>query len=314
MEIKDIITIIFSSTLITAIITAIFNLLMNRKKETIENITKERKVWRDELRRIALSIQKSNDIDELLMAVSELKVRINAYGMVRNSIFEDSHIWQLINSLESLESISIEDLRKIKRKFVNQISCILKYDWERSKAEIKGNVQTRIVIISLIISFLLYSIKWFYNYKLGSDEILFYILYCFIYTLLVAFCMLIISFADKWKNKVQFCFFCISGVIGYIFFFVLMFLTVKTAKAFDPIDCILNIAPIIVLIYGVEMKIITYKKNVSRFILSILASSDKDKFDNKYLIFIKSKKIKNNISEIDFTLKNDTYLFFKISD
>lgn len=40
------------------------------------------------------------------MAISELKVRINAYGMTYNSIFADSHIWEKISIVESKESLS----------------------------------------------------------------------------------------------------------------------------------------------------------------------------------------------------------------
>jgi len=43
MSIKDIVTIIFSSTLLTTIITTVFNSFINKRKDSIENITKERK-------------------------------------------------------------------------------------------------------------------------------------------------------------------------------------------------------------------------------------------------------------------------------
>lgn len=157
MNANDIITIIFSSTLLTTIITSVFNILTNKRKDSMKNIVKERKTWRDELRVISLSISKSKNITELKLAISELKVRINAYGIAYNSIFTDSHIWEQIFMVESMESLSPKEFDNIKRMFVNQTSCLLKYDWERSKAEIKGNIQTRIIVVSLIISFLLYS-------------------------------------------------------------------------------------------------------------------------------------------------------------
>ncbi len=50
MNMNDIVTIIFLSTLLTTIFTSIFNLSTNKRKDSIENITKERKTWRDEMR------------------------------------------------------------------------------------------------------------------------------------------------------------------------------------------------------------------------------------------------------------------------
>ena len=183
MNISDIITIVFSSTLLATIITSVFNLLTNKRKDSIENIVKERKTWRDEIRVISFSIINSKNITDLKIAISELKVRINAYGIAYNSIFADSHIWEQIFIVESMESLSPTEFDKIKRRFVNQISCLLKYDWERAKAEIKGNIQTRVVIVSLIISFLLYSFRWFYNYNIGIGKIMDYWSYTVIFIL-----------------------------------------------------------------------------------------------------------------------------------
>lgn len=185
MSIKDVITIIFSSTLITTIITTVFNLVTNKKKDSIENITKERKNWRDELREISNEIYISRNLKEMKIAVSKLKVRINSYGIAINSVFMDTHIWEEIHYLESMQDVSTEELQGLKCKFVNLISCNLKYDWERSKAEIRGNAQTKIVIISLIVSFILSSIRWFYTYNLESDKIYNYISYCAMYALFV---------------------------------------------------------------------------------------------------------------------------------
>ena len=62
MNISDIITIVFSSTLLATIITSVFNLLTNKRKDSIENIVKERKTWRDEIRVISFSIINSKNI------------------------------------------------------------------------------------------------------------------------------------------------------------------------------------------------------------------------------------------------------------
>ena len=48
------ITIIFSSTVISVIITTISNYIMKTKTDQLENITKKREEWRKEIRLIAL--------------------------------------------------------------------------------------------------------------------------------------------------------------------------------------------------------------------------------------------------------------------
>ena len=92
MNVTDIFTIIFSSTLSATIITSVFNLLSNKRKDYTENIIKERKTWRDEMRAISLSISKSKNVTELKIAISELKVRINAYGIYNVPIIVDNLI------------------------------------------------------------------------------------------------------------------------------------------------------------------------------------------------------------------------------
>mgnify|MGYP007083674938 CR=1 FL=1 len=46
---ENILMVILSSTVISAIITTILTFVTNKRKDTVENIIKERKIWRDEL-------------------------------------------------------------------------------------------------------------------------------------------------------------------------------------------------------------------------------------------------------------------------
>jgi len=73
---------VLSSAVIASIVTAVFTLLANKRKDYIKNITKERQKWRIELRTIAESINNCYDIDSLKMELERLKVRINPYGQV----------------------------------------------------------------------------------------------------------------------------------------------------------------------------------------------------------------------------------------
>lgn len=293
MNVNDIVTIIFSSTLLATLITSIFNLLTNKRKDSVENIIKERKTWRDEMRVISLSISKSKNITELQIAISELKVRINAYGIAYNSIFADSHIWEQIFIIEATESVLPEEFDNIKRRFVNQISCLLKYDWERAKAEIKGNIQTRVVIVSLIISFLLYSLQWFYNYNIGSGKIMNFLSYTVIFLLFSAFAILLISLADKWKNTVQFYLFILGSILGIVLLYWFMYISLPCTLPSDITNWIIISAPFITLIYSLETKILTYRQNVNYFILASALSCGTTKIHKKYKIFFNRKNYIN---------------------
>lgn len=308
MNIKDIIAIVFSSTLLSTMITVLFNLLSNRRKELIENITKERKEWRDQLRVIAKTIAKSKNKNQLNIAISELKVRINAYGITKDSIFYDSHFWKQINNLESNSTLANKELKKVKTYFVNQISCILKYDWERSKAEIKGNTQTKIVIASLATSFILYSIRWFYYYNIGISKIVNYISYCVLYILIVAFSSLVIYFADKWKNGFHFKIYIVFSLIGGILLYLFVFISIPSARPFDIIDYIINLSPYATLLFCAELKMLVYRKNTRCFIIATAISSETNTIDEKYKVFIGKEKLINIPTGEVLSLSKKVYL------
>lgn len=304
MSIKDFIPIIFSSTLITTVITTVFNIFTNKKKDAIENITKERKTWRDELRQISLRIYKSKNFKELKTAVSELKVRINAYGIAENSIFKDTHIWEDINNLELTKSMTSKDFENTKKKFVNLISCSLKYDWERSKAEIKGNGYVRVEIASLIVSFILYSIKWFYSFDNCLLPLTDYFSFCTAFSLLVAYTMAVIYYADVWREKHQLIIYmALTIVFGLVVMGLILKTTPITIKTVNNdnflnniFDLIIVFAPIITLIYATVIKLETYKRNVREYILSLTISSGRKEINKKYKIFFKRKEYQNYVT------------------
>ena len=101
MTIEFILTMILSSTVVSSIVVALFSLLSNRKREFIENITKERKEWRDELRKIVEDITKCADVKQFQVQIEKLKVRINPYGQSTSLFFDDSYIWEYIDELKS---------------------------------------------------------------------------------------------------------------------------------------------------------------------------------------------------------------------
>lgn len=64
---------------------------------------------------------------------------------------QDGHLWDLINEFESEKSINEQIVCLYKISFTDMISALLKYDWERSKREIKGNLQIRGIIFTCVI-------------------------------------------------------------------------------------------------------------------------------------------------------------------
>lgn len=282
---ENILTIVLSSTVISAIITTILNFVTSKRKDTVENIVKERKNWRDELKIISNEIAMSKNLSQLKIAVSKLKVRINPYGIGKNTIFKDSHIWEEIRKLEKNEKMTKHDLEKNKIVFVDLISCLLKYDWERSKNEIKGNIHTKLVIISLVTCYIFYSIKWFWNYKLNGADISQYITYCIIYAVFIAFSLLMINLMDKWCEKKELLFFFYIGVSGYIFLFYFWNNLLPNFGLNEKIDFIIFFIPLITLIYSAECKLIFYMNNVRYYIMASALSIGTNKINKKYKIY-----------------------------
>lgn len=301
MQSTEILTVLFSSTVVSAVFTALLNLFFRRRKDSLDNITKERKAWRDELRNISSEIAKSKSLDELLFSVNNLKVRINAYGIANNSLFSDSHIWHQIYLLEKKKSMSAEELKESKSMFVNIISCILKFDWERSKVEIKGNAQTKIVISSLILSFFLYSINWFLNHSISQEEIKSYFSYCIFYSIFVLFSLFVIIWADKWKNISQrTCYFFIVFT-AFAVLCVFLFTIYNDIIPSSFIELNIFLIPFITLIYSTEIKILNYMKYMRYFILASAVSCNITKLDKKYDVFLRKNdnitKLISNLSK-----------------
>lgn len=277
--------VILSSTVISAIITTILTFVTNKRKDTVENIIKERKIWRDELRLISNEIATSKKLKELEVAASKLKVRINAYGIGRNSIFMDSYIWEQIRKLEKNENITNDDFKRTKVIFVDLISCLLKYDWERAKNEIKGNIHTKITIISFALCYIFYSIRWFLNCYSNEGEMDQYITFCIMYSIFIAFSLLINNLIDKWYKKEQLIFFLFIGTVGYLFLFILWNYMLPHLGFLDLIDWFIFSILLITLIYNTECRYVFYRNNVAYYILASAVSVGTNKINKRYKIF-----------------------------
>ena len=137
---QDIFLALLSSTVLTAIITGILGAFVNGKKLETDHITNERKTWREQIRILSKKINLSKNLKELKNVLSELKLSINGYGLLKHTQYlSDGHLWGLILEIEQLSSANKQTLTTYKKFLIELLSVLLKYDWERSKLEIKGN-------------------------------------------------------------------------------------------------------------------------------------------------------------------------------
>lgn len=290
MGTKELVTVLLSSTVVATLITTLFNILTNKRKNEIENITKERKIWREELRKIAEEISKARDINQLEFAITKLKVRINAYGVVDNSIFSDSQFWMRFYNYDNYDKYLIKGgrkkiLNKNKSFFINQISCLLKYDWERAKSEIKGNMQNKFVVGTLIISFLFYSLRYFLKNGCDTESLIEFVSFAFVFSLFSIYAMLVITWADKWVSKFQWHVYLFLSIIVFLYVIFKFWCLVPQLIPNEMIDAYILLFPVFALLYSSEIKILAYRRNISRLIMSSTILSGYNKIDKKYKVF-----------------------------
>ncbi|WP_367006104.1 hypothetical protein ABZ559_09205 [Streptococcus sp. ZY19097] len=126
---------IISSIGFGTLISTIIGLVRSNKRNTLEYITKERSEWRREMKSIIVDLLDGRNRKS---AISRLKTQINPYGIDFSNKFtddyymSDGHIWDLLKNFHYSESETI--------KLTGYLELLLKYDWERSKEEIKYKI------------------------------------------------------------------------------------------------------------------------------------------------------------------------------
>lgn len=121
------ITTLLGSGIGAALVTGWFSVRNSDKAVRVENITKERMKWRDEIRRIAEEIAEVKSSPDAAMYSKlriELVTRLNPTDKYDKEILEcfDSYCNDAENS-ENLIALG------------NRIALLLKHDWERAKWE-----------------------------------------------------------------------------------------------------------------------------------------------------------------------------------
>lgn len=156
---ENILSYFVGPAIIAAVITGLFSLITSRRSAKMENVIQERSKWRSKIREISDSIQ-IEDIPKLRKALQQLKVNINAYGLIGDAnygekeveqIRRDLHIWKIVYRIEdTLEYLDNKNSKGKDRKerqlkeecevLVTYLSFLLKFDWERAKSEINQSI------------------------------------------------------------------------------------------------------------------------------------------------------------------------------
>ena len=129
LTIEQIVSII-SAVGISTIVSAIFAFVQNNKKNNLDFITKERSEWRKKLKEI---LSELSDDTKKESAIIKLKSEINPYGKnmefkhTKPYYMKEGHIWDLLDSGENVDF----------DRLAFYIELLLKFDWERSKNEVR---------------------------------------------------------------------------------------------------------------------------------------------------------------------------------
>lgn len=148
LETSQIITLISGAGL-GAISSAFLVFINNSKKNKLDFVTRERSEWRREIKLIIVDLLSGNNRNN---ALSRLETQLNPYGryISKEDAYEfymnDGHIWKLVDNFD-YSNKNVKTLTKY-------LELLLKYDWERSKREIKYDIFNSFIYCILIIGIL----------------------------------------------------------------------------------------------------------------------------------------------------------------
>ena len=134
---------VLGSSVFAALLTHVFGKLQNDKKIKIENITKERKQWRDRLRVLIIELTIAFDNK------NRRKVRSIESELITSLNPEDGDDIQIINMFPELYENWEED--KL-REFSDRMSYLLKHDWERTKVEASSSITVFTLLLSSVVA------------------------------------------------------------------------------------------------------------------------------------------------------------------
>lgn len=160
LTIEQIVSII-SAVGISTIVSAIIAFVQNNKKNNLDFVTKERSEWRKNLKEI---LSELSDDRKKEYAIIKLKSEINPYGKnmsnknIKPYYMKEGHIWDLLDS----EEVDFDRL-------AFYIELLLKFDWERSKNEVRFQPTK---MINRVLNLLLFFSSLYCIYHIMSVDII----------------------------------------------------------------------------------------------------------------------------------------------
>lgn len=150
----------------------VFQKVSTDKEKYVENITKERKEWRQTIRELTEKLNEKNADYNLLKV--KFQIRLNPLESSEN---QDWEIVELFNKLENEKSRCIQ--KQLVEELNQRIALLLKHDWERVKLEANrtsffpyGAVILVLITMSLIIQIPLYIVFKTSNFILFIKNLL----------------------------------------------------------------------------------------------------------------------------------------------
>ncbi len=186
-----------SSEVVSAFIAGIFGFIVARRQDKAKYITNERSVWRGQIKGLMSQIHSASKY-QISGPLAQLKLNLNPRGKIYiKDYMKDGHIWETMNALE--EDISREEFEKKKKELEDYITLLLKFDWERSKKEVSGELSKYIVyLIWGLTSAYLLSMAYMYSKPEYEDIVLHVVL---LNAVVVAIIMYALSFIIRWISE-----------------------------------------------------------------------------------------------------------------
>ena len=140
----------------SAVIVAVIQYFQGEKNNKLQYITEERAKWRKEIKEIISEIRIA-DFQTIGKILTDLGKNLNAYGYCPDGRYEndkldflkDEHIWREMDIIQkAVNEHNMPNFEKSKGNLIHYLFLLLKFDWERSKQEIKGEKAIPISIVS----------------------------------------------------------------------------------------------------------------------------------------------------------------------
>lgn len=145
MDTSELLNLLLSS----AVIVALIEWISKNKSNYLQHITNNRAEWRKSLKDISVKLYDS-DKTTIGSVFTALKGNLNSYGLhpsgnypskIKLDYLKDEHLWAEMDEIQTnLSSMSSKEFLQKKERMVEMISLLLKFDWERSKREVRSKI------------------------------------------------------------------------------------------------------------------------------------------------------------------------------